>query len=315
MAVVIKSAVSTVAAAVLLTMAAAGSASAGVVDLNLHGANVFALTDFKAPSSDVEGSILAGRDVQLSNYSVNDKNFDAYGSYALIAGRNLSFTSGSIKNGNTYVGGTSSVTQSVDVYSKIQTGAANAPANLGALASQLKTTSTTLAKLDATGSASVQWGGLNIKGSKSAVEVIDIDAKTLAGVTYFNFSNLTAGSTLIMNISGSSGGLNGGYQGFEKYNVLFNFYQATDLGIHTGLTANILAPLASVNGGSGVINGNVVVDNWLSSVQINSNHFFRPTNVQGFMAPVPEPETYAMLLAGLGMIGFMARRRQRAAAR
>jgi predicted extracellular nuclease len=28
-----------------------------------------------------------------------------------------------------------------------------------------------------------------------------------------------------------------------------------------------------------------------------------------FAAPVPEPETYAMLLAGLGLIGFMARRR------
>ena len=27
------------------------------------------------------------------------------------------------------------------------------------------------------------------------------------------------------------------------------------------------------------------------------------------MAPVPEPETYAMLLAGLGLVGFMARRR------
>jgi hypothetical protein len=25
---------------------------------------------------------------------------------------------------------------------------------------------------------------------------------------------------------------------------------------------------------------------------------------------VPEPETYAMLLAGLGLVGFMARRRQ-----
>lgn len=30
------------------------------------------------------------------------------------------------------------------------------------------------------------------------------------------------------------------------------------------------------------------------------------------VASVPEPETYAMLLAGLGMVGFMARRRSRA---
>ncbi|WP_348699424.1 FxDxF family PEP-CTERM protein [Duganella fentianensis] len=312
MKVVLKSAI----AAACVTFAAAGSAQAGVVDLNLHGANVFALTDFKAPSADVEGSILAGRDIQLSNYSVNDKNFDAYGSYSLIAGRNLSFSSGSIKNGYTYVGGAANVTQSVDVYGKtIKTGASNAPANLTALASQLKSTSSSLSTLATTGSAAVQWGGLNIKGSKSAVEVIDIDAKTLSSVTYFNFSNLTAGSTLIFNISGTAGAFNGGYQGFEKYNVLFNFYQATDLGIHTGLTANILAPLATVNGGSGVINGNVVVDNWLSSVQINANHFFKPTTVQGFTTPVPEPETYAMLLAGLGVVGFMARRRQRTAAR
>jgi len=27
-------------------------------------------------------------------------------------------------------------------------------------------------------------------------------------------------------------------------------------------------------------------------------------------APVPEPQTYAMLLAGLGLIGFSARRRE-----
>jgi len=32
----------------------------------------------------------------------------------------------------------------------------------------------------------------------------------------------------------------------------------------------------------------------------------------GVMAPVPEPETYAMLLAGLGMVGLIARRRKQA---
>jgi hypothetical protein len=34
----------------------------------------------------------------------------------------------------------------------------------------------------------------------------------------------------------------------------------------------------------------------------------------GVAAPVPEPETYAMMLAGLGLLGFMARRRKQKAA-
>ena len=50
-----------------------------MLDLGLHGANVFAFTDFKAPSADVEGAIMAGRDVQLSSYSVNANNVDAFG--------------------------------------------------------------------------------------------------------------------------------------------------------------------------------------------------------------------------------------------
>ena len=34
--------------------------------------------------------------------------------------------------------------------------------------------------------------------------------------------------------------------------------------------------------------------------------------IRAFLAaPVPEPETYAMMLAGIGMLGWMARRRQR----
>jgi carbonic anhydrase len=37
------------------------------------------------------------------------------------------------------------------------------------------------------------------------------------------------------------------------------------------------------------------------------------TDVPGFASPVPEPETYAMLLAGLGLITFVAARRSKSA--
>lgn len=35
------------------------------------------------------------------------------------------------------------------------------------------------------------------------------------------------------------------------------------------------------------------------------------SHYNGFTAPIPEPETYAMFLAGLGLMGFMARRRSK----
>ena len=34
-------------------------------------------------------------------------------------------------------------------------------------------------------------------------------------------------------------------------------------------------------------------------------------SIAAVAAPIPEPETYAMMLAGLGAIGFMAARRRR----
>ncbi len=35
-------------------------------------------------------------------------------------------------------------------------------------------------------------------------------------------------------------------------------------------------------------------------------------NIEMVTAPIPEPETYALMLAGLGLVGFMARRRKQA---
>ncbi|MDP1573390.1 MAG: FxDxF family PEP-CTERM protein [Coxiellaceae bacterium] len=42
-------------------------------------------------------------------------------------------------------------------------------------------------------------------------------------------------------------------------------------------------------------------------------HFGAVTMDTNLVSAVPEPETYAMLLAGLGLLGFMARRRKESA--
>src|SRR3989304_3847731 len=50
------------------------------------------------------------------------------------------------------------------------------------------------------------------------------------------------------------------------------------------------------------ISGTLTATSGLHGVAIN----FNPTTT----APIPEPETYAMMLAGLGLMGFVARRRK-----
>lgn len=53
--------------------------------------------------------------------------------------------------------------------------------------------------------------------------------------------------------------------------------------------------------------GKVVVD-WLGTG--TGPHDFRAVFNVGTAPAVPEPETYALMLAGLGVVGFMARRRR-----
>lgn len=66
---------------------------------------------------------------------------------------------------------------------------------------------------------------------------------------------------------------------------------------------------------------NAVTDGiWSGLGNVQVLNLYRGTNFnthaqdQLYITPVPEPETYMMLLAGLGLMGFVARRRQKALA-
>lgn len=50
--------------------------------------------------------------------------------------------------------------------------------------------------------------------------------------------------------------------------------------------------------------------NQYALAETNGQLFFSVSAYEQFAAPVPEPETYAMLMAGLGLIGFTLRRRK-----
>jgi choice-of-anchor A domain-containing protein len=327
-----------VALVVAGVLAVPASAQAAAVNLGVAGNfNVFALGNFTSMYSDTEGAVAAQGNATLTGYSVNLHNQAGYAGQSLVVGGNLSFSGGSIDHGNAYVGGTAS-TSNLGFGGTLQNGGA-APFSFAAAAQQLNALSQDLAGVAASGTVDMtSWGGVSFTGDgSSATQVFEIDGADLLSRNSISLLNLHQGQTLIFNIYGEQAGFrNVGLDGFRDYNVLFNFVDATDLVLKSvGVFGSILAPNASVSGGwDGQINGNVVVKNWNSNIQINSNHLFATAEValpQAEPAPapttgpdtgstyepigtpsqaVPEPGTLALLLPALGWLAFSSRRRR-----
>lgn len=304
--------------ALVLTASLSSTAFAAPVGLGIAGDfNLFSLGNVSVSGGSVQGAVAAAGNLGSSKNSINS-GADAYAGNAVVVGGNLTAKGGSISHGNAYVGGNHSVSN-FGFSGQWTSGAA--PFVFAEQAAQLKQLSTSLAGLGATGSSAIQWGGMVFMGSDSAVEIFDISGSALASVNWSSMSHLAAGSTLILNISGSTAGLQGGVtNGFANYNVLYNFFEATTLDFsHVGVYGSVLAPLATVTGGSGQIDGNVVVADWNSNISLGNSREFETTEVNQFVLSssgtardaaaqaVPEPGGYALFGTALGLLFWSSR--------
>ena len=59
-----------------------------------------------------------------------------------------------------------------------------------------------------------------------------------------------------------------------------------------------------------VVLGSAIVTDALRFTATAGDGYYSVSEIQAFGQPVPEPETYALMLAGLGLVGFAARRRK-----
>lgn len=321
----------------VIALFAATSAHAGIIDLGsmMGGANIYTAGDFKANSSDVEGSIIAGGNVTIQGYSVNLNDKKAYGNYAVVAAGDVRLDNGTISNGKVYSGGSTILNQTPQVGSS-----GPQPIDFAATSLQFRELAKDLSTLGATGTVESLWGGAKVSGSgNGGVDIFNVSADMFNNSSHWMLNGLSAGQTLIFNVSGERGTFNNNgisFQPLSGYNVLFNFFEATDVDVR-GVIGSVLAPNATVSANWGVINGNVVANRWDSTVQVNSNHYFQPVDVPGIGVPpppppvvvppppvvvppppvevpnppveVPEPGTLALLIAGAFAVLALRRRR------
>lgn len=282
-------------------LALAATAHAGPISLGLDPSlNLLAFGNMNVGSSDVEGRVAVGGNATISSYSVNTKTGSSalYAGTGLAVGGNLSFSSGSVWGG-AIVGGSYTPSASGNVMGGVQNGQGFAFASEQ---QRLASLSGTLDALTNTGSAVDQWGTLHFNASGLSLAVFDIQAADAA--KNLRIDGLADGAQVLINIHGTSVNFgNHGYDGFAKGQVLFNLPEATSIVLNGGVNASLLALNASVGQGWGQINGQVVVKDWNSSVQVND------APMPGTPQRLPEPASLA--LAGLGLVSAALARRRR----
>lgn len=308
--------------------------------------NLLSFGNFFAPSADVEGQVAVGGNASIAGYTINSVfpyNQALYGGAGLTVGGNLDISGGSVF-GNTVVGGSLAVANgtsfngSVQVAGNLSTtstwlsatsisygGTSNLspwmspvavevnPAsiqpgiNFAAEQQRLTSLSQSFDTLANSGTSYMQDSTLVLNANHANLAVFDL---TSADITHnMRLDNFGPDTTVILNVLGQTVNFTaGGYQNFNLASdlavghVLFNLPEATQVSFTSGVYASFLAPLAQFStAGGGFIGGQVVVGGWSGTGQVNNNPF---------VTAVPEPGTYAMMLAGLGLMAFTIRRRR-----
>jgi len=144
---------------------------------------------------------------------------------------------------------------------------------------------------------------------KNGVAVFDLTAidTTLfsSAVKRFSFSGLDGATSVIFNTDITSATLGDDFLGGGAQNygakMIWNFYNATDLTVNNQFGGSILATKAALTTNQN-IEGGVYVNSLDQHAEIHLQAY------SGTLPAVPEPGTYAMLLAGLGLLGVISAR-------
>ena len=302
--------------AALFAFSFSASAQATVIDLGVaNGYSAFIFGNIGSSNASgftsVSGSLAAGGRIYLDGYSVGTNKKPGSAANTLVAGSNLNIGGGSIKGTGVY--GVSNANGSVTAPSWYPTGTfskGNASTlDFAAAQQQLTTLSGDVAKLQSNGTVISQSNGFKLVGNINAdVNVFTINADNLHNLI-LDVSSLKSTASIIINGTSTNITMSGGFDNFDNFanRTLLNFANATTTSLNNvNINGSILAPNSAFSG-SGDMNGTLIAN---SVSSINYGHV--AMHGAGFntvsVSAVPEPGTWAMLLAGLGLLAFVRRR-------
>ncbi len=181
------------------------------------------------------------------------------------------------------------------------------------LSANLTALSTSLAALTVGTPSSISITGGNQTATFNAVNggsgfaLFNISGPSFFTVQQFsyNFPNTTL--PVVINVRGINATaltINSNFINNARANnqqVIWNFVDATNITIANQFQGSILAPLANLQ--AKVIEGSVVAKNFTMQDEVHLGTY------QGGGEIVPEPASWAMMLAGFGLVGAMMRRR------
>ena len=233
--------------------------------------NVFVFQDFSAPSSDVEGRVAAGRDVNIANYSVGTGLSADPTRSDIIAGRDVNFVSGDVPNGGVMYGGTfsgSGTSLAAPIRSQL--------ISFSAAQVQIQGVSDSIARIVPNSTATIMSTGtrsfMDLTASLDQ-SVFSITTQQLADVHTLTIKGPST-ATVIVNVVGSAASMSDFAMtysgGITRNHILFNFNASTSLSMtEISVEGTVLAPKADVSFPTGMLNGQLIAHSFSGAGQFN----------------------------------------------
>lgn len=269
---------------------------------------------------DVGGNLAYTQNVNPDGWTVRVGN-----TLGAIQNVNTGGSNGPITYGSSYSGSNTGNGRIVKDASLAAGGANDLAASLTSqrttMVTDLTNLSNVLSSLGNTGSAA--WNGndlaLNFTNASATYNAITLNAATFfnngnAGNLSINYTNTL--SPIVINLVGTGGSfidkMNMNFSDALAANVIFNLVNISGLDVQANWTGSMLGLGTTVMNSSN-ITGSVAVNIFNQNAEVHLATYGGPSTIIPAPAPVPEPASWMMMIAGFGLLGGALRMTRRRA--